>query len=268
MKLIEALEGMEVKESDDFPQGDKLAAQGRPPGLPPAVHLRHQGRQAPAPRGRRPETRSSSRPPAVSRRRDDRSPAGLDGPGRQRPGPVGFAAAILRIEGLTMRFGGLAALNNVSHRGPARARSAPSSGPTARASRRSSTASPACSRPTGGRILFDGDDITGLPPHRDLAEGDRALVPDHQHPARRHRARERADRRAVAPSLVEPAPPPPLLRRRHRRRRARCSPPSAWPTRRTSSPPTSRTASSATSRSASRSARSRSSCASTSRRRA
>ena len=33
MKLIEALEGLEMKEGDDFPQGDKVAAQGRSPGV-------------------------------------------------------------------------------------------------------------------------------------------------------------------------------------------------------------------------------------------
>ena len=60
-------------------------------------------------------------------------------------------------------------------------------------------------RPTSGRILFNGEDITGLPPNRDLAEGHRALLPDHQHPAERHGAGERAHRRAVAPPRLEHA---------------------------------------------------------------
>src|SRR5262249_22846596 len=51
MKLIEALEGLEMKESDDFPQGRQGAPQGGSPGVPARVHLRYQGRQAPDRRG-------------------------------------------------------------------------------------------------------------------------------------------------------------------------------------------------------------------------
>ncbi len=49
MNLIEALEGMEVKESDDFPQGDKTTPEGRSPGVPARVHLHDPEQQAQAP---------------------------------------------------------------------------------------------------------------------------------------------------------------------------------------------------------------------------
>ncbi len=74
-------------------------------------------------------------------------------------------AAILRIEGLTMRFGGLAALNNVSiavPRGEIRA----VIGPNGAGKSTFFNCITGVLKPTGGRILFDGDDITGLPPHR------------------------------------------------------------------------------------------------------
>ena len=40
MNLIKALEGLEMKEGDDFPQGDKTPARRGPPGLRSGVHLR------------------------------------------------------------------------------------------------------------------------------------------------------------------------------------------------------------------------------------
>jgi branched-chain amino acid transport system ATP-binding protein len=74
-------------------------------------------------------------------------------------------AAILRIEGLTMRFGGLAALNNVSiavPRGEIRA----VIGPNGAGKSTFFNCITGVLKPTGGRIVFDGEDITGLPPHR------------------------------------------------------------------------------------------------------
>jgi branched-chain amino acid transport system ATP-binding protein len=73
-------------------------------------------------------------------------------------------AAILRIEGLTMRFGGLAALNNVSiavPRGQIRA----IIGPNGAGKSTFFNCVTGVIRPTSGRIVFDGNDITGLPPH-------------------------------------------------------------------------------------------------------
>ena len=76
MKLIEALEGLEMKESDDFPQGDKTPPQGGPPGLPARVRLRDPGRQVQDPRDR-------------PQGEDDRAGAPASSPerGRERPMP-------------------------------------------------------------------------------------------------------------------------------------------------------------------------------------
>ena len=78
---------------------------------------------------------------------------------------VASDGAILRIEGLTMRFGGLAALNNVSlavPRGEIRA----VIGPNGAGKSTFFNCITGVLRPTAGRIVFDGEDITGLPPHR------------------------------------------------------------------------------------------------------
>ena len=92
--------------------------------------------------------------------------------------------------------------------------------------------------PSGGRILFKGDDITGLPGARRLAPRHRALLPGHEHLRRPHRVRERPHRRPVArhplPLLGQrrparrgerarrgdPAPPRPLRQAARPRRRA------------------------------------------------
>ena len=100
-------------------------------------------------------------------------------------------------------------------------------------------------------------------PH--LAKGHRPLVPDHQHPAQRDGARKRPHRRPVAPPRLEHADPSPRLPRHHRKGRGGAGGRSGCAARRRSWPPTCRTASSAISRSASRWRPSRSSCASTSR---
>jgi branched-chain amino acid transport system ATP-binding protein len=79
-------------------------------------------------------------------------------------GPSASSAAILRIDKLSMRFGGLAALNNVSiavPRGEIRA----IIGPNGAGKSTFFNCVTGVLRPTSGRILFDGDDITGLPPH-------------------------------------------------------------------------------------------------------
>ena len=92
-------------------------------------------------------------------KQDSTAPAG-DGRGSS-----GAHAAILRIEGLTMRFGGLAAMNNVSlsvPRGEIRA----IIGPNGAGKSTFFNCVTGVLKPTAGRIVFDGDDITGLPPHR------------------------------------------------------------------------------------------------------
>jgi branched-chain amino acid transport system ATP-binding protein len=71
---------------------------------------------------------------------------------------------LLRTEGLTVRFGGLAALNQVSvsvRCGEIRA----IIGPNGAGKSTFFNCLTGVLRPTSGRIVFDGQDITGLPPH-------------------------------------------------------------------------------------------------------
>jgi branched-chain amino acid transport system ATP-binding protein len=90
---------------------------------------------------------------------------GSTAPAGNGRGASASSAAILRIERLTMRFGGLAALNNVSMsipRGEIRA----IIGPNGAGKSTFFNCVTGVMHPTGGRIVFDGADITGLPPHR------------------------------------------------------------------------------------------------------
>jgi branched-chain amino acid transport system ATP-binding protein len=77
----------------------------------------------------------------------------------------GAAAPILRTEGLTVHFGGLTALNGVTlavARGEIRA----VIGPNGAGKSTFFNCLTGVIRPSSGRILFDGEDITGLPPDR------------------------------------------------------------------------------------------------------
>jgi branched-chain amino acid transport system ATP-binding protein len=79
------------------------------------------------------------------------------------PGGAGIAETILRIEGLTVRFGGLTALNKVDlsvPRGQIRA----IIGPNGAGKSTFFNCVTGVLRPTSGRIVFDGHDIAGLPP--------------------------------------------------------------------------------------------------------
>ena len=84
------------------------------------------------------------------------------------PAPTGGASAapvLLRTEGLSMRFGGLSALHDVSlaiRSGEIRA----VIGPNGAGKSTLFNCITGVLRPTAGRILFAGEDITGLPPHR------------------------------------------------------------------------------------------------------
>jgi branched-chain amino acid transport system ATP-binding protein len=80
-------------------------------------------------------------------------------------GPSAMDAPILHTEALTMRFGGLTALNRVSlavPRGEIRA----IIGPNGAGKSTFFNCVTGVLAPTSGRIVFDGDDIAGLPPHR------------------------------------------------------------------------------------------------------
>ena len=82
----------------------------------------------------------------------------------------GDAASILRTEDLTIRFGGLLALNAVNfeiRREEIRA----VIGPNGAGKSTFFNCVTGVMRPTSGRILFDGDEITGLPPDRISQKG-------------------------------------------------------------------------------------------------
>ena len=172
MKLIEALEGLEMKEGDDFPQGDKTAAQGGPPGLPARVHLRDQGRQAQDPRRRPQGEDDRSRRPASS-------PSVTADASRRRALPGrhgrGRSAAVLRTEGLTVRFGGLTRSTTSTSRS-ARGEIRAIIGPNGAGKSTFFNCLTGVLRPTAGRILFNGEDITGLPPDRISQQGHRPLA--------------------------------------------------------------------------------------------
>jgi len=90
---------------------------------------------------------------------------GATAPAEDGRGRSAAESAILRIEGLTMRFGGLAALNQVSLAIP-RAEIRAIIGPNGAGKSTLFNCITGVLTPTSGRIVFDGDDITGLPPHQ------------------------------------------------------------------------------------------------------
>jgi branched-chain amino acid transport system ATP-binding protein len=95
---------------------------------------------------------------------------GASAPAANGRGASSARDPILRIERLSMRFGGLNALNNVSiavPRGEIRA----IIGPNGAGKSTFFNSVTGVLRPTGGTIVFDGDEITGLPPHRISQKG-------------------------------------------------------------------------------------------------
>jgi branched-chain amino acid transport system ATP-binding protein len=80
------------------------------------------------------------------------------------------STALLRTEGLTIRFGGLVALDNINfeiQRGETRA----IIGPNGAGKSTFFNCVTGVLRPSSGRISFSGDDITGLPPNRISRKG-------------------------------------------------------------------------------------------------
>jgi branched-chain amino acid transport system ATP-binding protein len=85
-------------------------------------------------------------------------------------GPSSVPPAMLRTEALTRRFGGLTAVNQVSiavPRGEIRA----IIGPNGAGKSTFFNCLTGVLPPSSGRILFDGEDVTGLPPHRISQKG-------------------------------------------------------------------------------------------------
>ena len=78
---------------------------------------------------------------------------------------------LLEVDDITLRFGGVMAINDVTLRRPARASCSPSSGPTAPARRRSSTRSARCTSPRTATSAGKGTTIMGLRPDRVAALG-------------------------------------------------------------------------------------------------
>ena len=93
-------------------------------------------------------------------------------------GREGASAAVLRTESLTVRFGGLTALDNVDFaiaRGEIRA----IIGPNGAGKSTFFNCLTGAPRPSTGRILFNGEDITGLSPNRVSQKGDRDVLTLH-----------------------------------------------------------------------------------------
>jgi branched-chain amino acid transport system ATP-binding protein len=84
--------------------------------------------------------------------------------------PGGRGAPLLRTEALTVRFGGLMALNGVDFEvQPGEIRAI--IGPNGAGKSTFFNCLTGVVRPTSGRVLFDGQNITGLPPNRISQQG-------------------------------------------------------------------------------------------------
>jgi branched-chain amino acid transport system ATP-binding protein len=85
-------------------------------------------------------------------------------------GPERAAGAVLRTEGLTVRFGGLTALDNVDFE-IRRGEICAIIGPNGAGKSTFFNCLTGVIRPSAGRILFNGEDITGLSPDRISQKG-------------------------------------------------------------------------------------------------
>ena len=166
-KLIEALEGLEMPEGDDFPQGDKtLRKEDHQAFLREFIFEIKDGQHRIVEVV--PKEKTWSRRPVSS---SDQ----LRGLRSSWPRPVGDrgrgdVSPVLRAEGLTVRFGGLVALNGVSfevQRDEIRA----IIGPNGAGKSTLFNCLTGVLRPTSGWIRFNGEDITGLPPDRISRKG-------------------------------------------------------------------------------------------------
>ncbi len=112
------------------------------------------------------------------------------------------SAPILKTELVTVRFGGLAALSQVNfevQRDEVRA----IIGPNGAGKSTFFNCLTGVLRPTGGRILFNGDDITGLPSNMISQKGIARSYQITNILPNATRAGKRAHRRPVAPACLE-----------------------------------------------------------------
>ena len=251
MKLIEALEGLEMKEGDDFPQGDKVLRKedhqafirefvfeikdgksghrrggaegedGVPAGLQVPRRLTrldqhaHESVCSLSSRIGYRLGHSKCRPgkPEFGCERRDSSSDGrpsIDAlPDGCRPGS-GFGA-VLRTEGLTMRFGGLTALDKVDFEIAARRDPRDHRAERGRQEHLLQLPDRRAASDLGAHSVQRRGHHRASP-RSHLPQGHRALLPDHQHPAQRHHPGERPHRRAIAPARLEHAHPPQRLR--------------------------------------------------------
>src|SRR5262249_8033333 len=86
-------------------------------------------------------------------------------PGCCDPGSGRMAEPLLRVENVSRRFGGLLAVNQASFAAEA-GRITPLIGPNGAGKTTLFSIISGFLKPTEGRVLYDGTDIAGIPPHK------------------------------------------------------------------------------------------------------
>ncbi len=104
-------------------------------------------------------------------------------------------AALLEVQDLSVHFGGLAAVKNVTFTIEEGERLV-MIGPNGAGKTTLFNLLTGQLKPSGGKVLFKGQDITHKPVYRAHAARHGAIVPDHQSVPQRDRAHQRAHRAA------------------------------------------------------------------------
>jgi branched-chain amino acid transport system ATP-binding protein len=86
---------------------------------------------------------------------------------------------ILEVSGLGIRFGALAAVDDVSFMVQEGSITSVI-GPNGAGKSTLFNLISGAIKPLAGKVMFDGQDVTGMPPHRMLKAGLSPFVPDHQ----------------------------------------------------------------------------------------